>query len=114
MKTFPLDIVTPTRLIEEGDVTYVRCPGIDGAFGIMANHREGIIALGFGEVKATKDGKEEFFVVAGGFAEISKEKVQLLVETAERSTEIDSSRAEEALERAKARFKETDESSPSH
>ncbi len=80
MKTFPLDIVTPTRLIEEGDVTYVRCPGIDGAFGIMANHREGIIALGF----------------------------------AERSTEIDSSRAEEALERAKARFKEPDESSPSH
>lgn len=108
MKTFPLEIVTPTRLIEEGDVTYVRCPGIDGAFGIMANHREGIIALGIGEVKAAKDGKEEFFAVSGGFAEITKEKVQLLVETVERSTEIDSTRAEEALDRAKARFSEAE------
>ena len=91
-------------MIEEGEITYVRCPGMDGKFGIMANHREGIIALGIGEVKATKDGKDEYFAISGGFAEITKEKVQMLVETVERSTEIDTARADAALQRAKDRF----------
>ena len=108
MKSFPLEIVTPTRKIEESEVTYARCPGLDGEFGIMANHREGIIALAIGEVKATISGKEEYFAISGGFAEITKEKVQLLVETAEPSTEIDSTRSEEALERAKERFSEAE------
>ena len=108
MKSFPLEIVTPTRMIEESEVTYARCPGLDGEFGIMANHREGIIALAIGEVKATIGGKEEFFAISGGFAEITKEKVQLLVETVERSTEIDTSRAEESIQRVKARFAEAE------
>ena len=38
-----------------------------------------------------------------GDAEITKDKVQLLVETVERSGEIDSNRAEESLNRAKMR-----------
>ena len=108
MKSFSLEIVTPTRMIVESEVTYARCPGIDGEFGIMANHREGIIALAIGEVKATISGKNEFFAVSGGFAEITKEKVELLVETVELSTEIDTSRAEESIQRMKARFAEAE------
>ena len=105
MSKFRLEIVTPTKLMNEGNVDYIRCPGLDGSFGVMANHQNAIIALGIGEIKVTQNKKEHYFATSGGFAEIEKEKVQLLVETVERSGEIDSNRAEESLNRVKMRKK---------
>ena len=101
-----LEIVTPTKLMDEGNVDYIRCPGLDGSFGVMANHQNAIIALGIGEIKVTQNKKEHYFATSGGFAEIEKEKVQLLVETVEHSGEIDSNRAEESLNRVKMRKKD--------
>ena len=106
MSKFHLEIVTPTKLMDEGNVDYIRCPGLDGSFGVMANHQNAIIALGIGEIKVTQNKKEHYFATSGGFAEIEKEKVQLLVETVERSGEIDSNRAEESLKRVKVRKKD--------
>tara|TARA_B100001750_G_scaffold135106_1_gene107458 strand:+ start:1011 stop:1409 length:399 start_codon:yes stop_codon:yes gene_type:complete len=106
MSEFRLEIVTPTKLMDEGNVDYIRCPGLDGSFGVMANHQNAIIALGIGEIKVTQNKKEHYFATSGGFAEIEKEKVQLLVETVERSGEIDSNRAEESLNRVKVRKKD--------
>ena len=105
MSPFQLEIVTPTKLLDEGQVEYVRCPGLDGSFGVMASHREAIIALGVGEIKVTKNGKDHFLATSGGFAEITREKVELLLETYERTEEIDTSRAENALQRAEERIK---------
>ena len=105
MSPFQLEIVTPTKLLDEGQVEYVRCPGLDGSFGVMASHREAIIALGVGEIKVTQNGKDHFLATSGGFAEITREKVELLLETYERTEEIDTSRAENALQRAEKRIK---------
>lgn len=104
MKTFHLEIVTPTRLLDQGDVSYLRCPGIDGSFGVMAHHREAIIALTVGEIKLTRDNRDHYLATSGGWAEITHQRVQLLVETVERSAEIDVSRAETALSRSKQRL----------
>ena len=103
MGVFQLEIVTPIKIFDEGQVEYVRCPGLDGSFGVMANHREAIIALGVGEIKVTKNGKNHFLATSGGFAEITKEKVELLLESYEQAEEIDTSRAEAALKRAEER-----------
>jgi len=105
MSSFQLEIVTPTKLLDEGQVEHVRCPGLDGSFGVMASHREAIIALGVGEIKVTQNGKDHFLATSGGFAEITREKVELLLETYERTEEIDTSRAENALKRAEERIK---------
>lgn len=104
MANFSVEIVTPTRVIDEKDISYLRCPGIDGSFGVMADHAEAIIALAVGEVKITESGKDKFVATSGGFIDISPEKVLLLLETAEISTEIDKSRAEDAKKRAKERL----------
>ncbi len=104
MSTFNLEIVTPTRILEEGEVSYVRCPGTDGSFGVMAGHRDAVIGLGVGEIKVTKGGKDAFYATSGGFAEITHEKVQLLVETVEKSSEIDFGRAEASMQRSKDRI----------
>ena len=103
MSAFNLEIVTPIRELDEGQVNYVRCPGLDGSFGLMAKHRGGIIALTVGEIKVTREGKSEFLATSGGFAEIMKDNVKLLVESVEKSSEIDADRAEKSLERATTR-----------
>ena len=104
MATFSIEIVTPTRVIIEKNVSYLRCPGVDGSFGVMAGHTDGIIALSVGEVKVEIGNKEKWIATSGGFADISSEKVLLLLETAEQSFEIDVERAKTALKRAKDRI----------
>jgi F-type H+-transporting ATPase subunit epsilon len=100
MSSFQLEIVTPTKILDEGQVEYVRCPGLDGSFGVLAKHREAVFGLGVGEIKVTQNGKDHYLATSGGFAEVSKEKMELLLETYERADEIDTSRAEAALKRA--------------
>ena len=102
--TFQLEIITPTQIFTEGQVSYVRAESPDGQFGIMAKHTPAIIALGIGEIKVVKDGKETFYATNGGFADIQKESVLLLVETAEKISDIDKDRAESARQRAQERL----------
>ena len=51
METFSVEIVTPIKILNQDKVSYIRCPGIDGSFGIMKKHRQGVIALDVGEIK---------------------------------------------------------------
>ena len=108
MSEFQLEIVTPIRELDQGQVSYVRCSGLDGSFGVMKNHREGIFALSVGEVKVTQNGKDEYFATGGGFAEIIDNSVKLLVESVEKVSEIDADRAKKSLERATQRKSEKD------
>ena len=105
MGKFNLEIVTPTQILESQNVSYARCPGSDGLFGIMSGHREAIIALDLVEIKITHDGKDSYYATSGGFVEITNEKVEFLVETVEKSGDIDKERAEESLKRAQDRLK---------
>jgi len=98
---FHLEIITPTQVYDEGQVDYVRAPGVDGLFGVMAGHTPAIMAMEIGEIKVVKGSQEKSYACARGFAEITKEGVQLLVESAELKTNIDLERAQEAYERAK-------------
>ena len=109
-KTFQLDIVTPTKVISEGQVEYLRAPSTEGLFGILGGHTVATILIDIGEIKVTKEGKEFYYATNGGFADIRPESVMLLVETAEKVSDIDKDRAENAMKRAKDRFQnnETD------
>tara|TARA_B110000438_G_scaffold9380_1_gene9469 strand:- start:1613 stop:2008 length:396 start_codon:yes stop_codon:yes gene_type:complete len=103
MRNFKLEIVTPTEINKIENVSYVRCPGSDGSFGIMNGHRDAVIALGVGEIKITETGKDFYYATSGGFVEISKEKVQFLLETVELSKDINLDRAKSSLKRSKDR-----------
>ena len=99
---FHLEIITPTQVFDEGNIDYVRAPGVDGAFGVMAGHTTSIMALDIGEVKVVKGNVETIYAATQGFAEITESGVQLLVESAEPKADIDLKRAQEAYDRAKA------------
>ena len=106
--TFQLDIITPTNVISEGQVEYLRAPSTEGLFGIMGGHAVATILMDIGEIKVTKDGKELYYATNGGFADIRPESVMLLVETAEKVSEIDKDRAEKAIKRAKEQLKDNE------
>ena len=99
-KTFQLDIITPNGSYAIGKVDYLRAPSLDGLFGVLANHIPSIVAIGIGEIKITIDGKDRFYATSGGYADIRKESVSLVLETAEDANDIDIKISEEAIKRA--------------
>ena len=108
MTSYTVEIVTPIKDTRLDNVSYLRCPGLDGSFGIMNKHREGVFALSIGELKIKKNGKDEYFSIGGGFAEIFNNSVKILVESLEKSNEIDLDRVNKSIERAKKRKLERD------
>ena len=100
-KKLEINIITPTDTFNYSEVEYLRAPSIEGLFGVLPGHISSIIALDVGEVKIISNNKSMHFAISGGFADINKDKVILVLETAEESSNIDTKRAEKSLDRAK-------------
>ncbi len=101
-KTFHLEIITPQRIVYQGEVIGCRAPGASGGFQILYNHAPFLSSLEIGEVKIDKSqGAELHYAVSGGFVEARDNRVILLADTAERTDEIDKARAEAARDRAR-------------
>jgi F-type H+-transporting ATPase subunit epsilon len=96
-----IEVVTGERIVYEAtDVDMVVAPGSEGSLGILPGHASLISLLANGELRVKKSGTEESIVVFGGFIEVTHNKVIILADTAERSSEIDLERAEAARTRA--------------
>lgn len=107
--TFNLNIVTPEKTVLSGDVTSVQVPSVEGSLGILAGHAPLLAELGVGEcVVRLADGTTRQLVVAGGFLDVAKTKVSVLANTAEFDDEIDVSRAEASLIRARELLSSTE------
>jgi F-type H+-transporting ATPase subunit epsilon len=74
----------------------------------MANHQEGIFSLDIGEIMIKTNSETKYYSTSGGFAEIANDGVCILVETVESASDIDISRAEAALQRARDRKSNSD------
>ena len=97
MATFPLELVTPERMLFSEEVQAIRAPGVDGSLGVMAGHAPLLTELTTGLIKVTlADGSEAFIATSGGFLQVNKDKVIILADTAELSEEIDVERAKTA------------------
>ena len=100
--TFPLEIVTPERTVLSDNAVSVRVPAADGSLGILAGHAPLLSELGVGEcIVRLASGAEETLAIAGGFVDVSRERVTVLADTAEFASEIDVNRAETSLARAR-------------
>ena len=100
-KKFELNIITPIDTFNYSDVEYLRAPSVDGLFGVLSGHISSIIALDVGEVKIVNNNKTTRLATSGGFADINKKNVTLVLETAEEAINIDIKRANESIDRAK-------------
>ena len=96
-----INIITPTETLEYTNVEYLRAPTTEGLFGVLPGHIPSIIALDIGEIKISTSDKALYFATSGGFADINNDKIVLVLETAEESSQIDLKRAEKSLDRSK-------------
>jgi F-type H+-transporting ATPase subunit epsilon len=71
MATFHLDLVAPDRLTFSGDVDQVDVPGLEGDFGVLANHAPTVALLRPGILTVYAGGTQQQYVVLGGFVEVS-------------------------------------------
>ncbi len=104
--TLHLEIVTPEMRAYSDDVEMVVLPAIEGEMGVYPLHIPLITALKPGELIVTKAGKQIHLATGEGFAEITGDKVSVLVDMALKESEIDESATEAAIKRAEARLKE--------
>ncbi|UOF91578.1 F0F1 ATP synthase subunit epsilon [Fodinisporobacter ferrooxydans] len=110
MRTVPLEIVTPDRLVYKDDVNMVIARGGDGDLGVLRGHMPLMTTLKPGIVRIKKNNAEEQFVVTSGFMDVTPERVVILADTAESPQEIDVDRARAAKERAEKRLAGKDDS----
>lgn len=103
--TFKIEIVTPYGLIVSDEAEELTAPGIVGQLTILPGHHPLLTSLKIGELSYKIKGKTEHLAVSWGFAEVTFDKVTVLVETAEKAIDIDLTRAEAAKKRAEERLK---------
>ena len=94
------EIVSQDRTVFQGAVDIVILPGVAGEMGILPHHAPVLATLKYGVIKVRHHGKEDFFTVAGGIAEVQPTIVTILADAAENVEEIDVTRAQAAKKRA--------------
>lgn len=104
-KKFNLQIISPTRIFFDGDVTMVEMKTTEGEIGVYAGHIPLTVILEPGVIRITQEGGTREAALHDGFVEIRKDKITILAESCEWPDEIDVERANEARERAENRIK---------
>lgn len=79
-----VQVLTPTGKIFEGQASAVRVPGSSGLFEVLENHAPIVSSLEAGQVRITlSDGSRKDLAIQGGFVEVLRNEVALLVTLAE-------------------------------
>lgn len=105
MATMSVELVTGERVVyQDTGVELVSAPGSEGTLGILPNHASLISTLDAGELRIRKGGRDEHFVVFGGFIQVTYNRVIILADTAERVADIDLEAARRAYEHARERI----------
>jgi len=99
-----LEIVTPEKIVVSQEVDSVVAPGTDGEFGVLPGHIHFLTGIVPGELRYNTGAVKESMAVTTGFAEVSNDKVSILVDAAEKTSEIDAERARQAMKRARERL----------
>lgn len=89
MATFHFDLVAPDRLTFSGEVDQVDVPGIEGDFGVLADHAPMVALLRPGFLTIYAGSNQQRIVVLGGFAEVSAGGLTVLADVATSVEDLD-------------------------
>ena len=111
--TFKARIYEADSPFFEGELSGIVVPTIDGEYGVLAHHRNVVVAIVPGEIHYTlPDGSVEYALVTEGMMRVENNDVLILVNQAERPDEVEANRArekEEELIEAKLQKKSVEE-----
>jgi len=83
------ELVSPEKLLFSGEVEQVDIPGVEGDFGVLADHAPTVATVRPGILTVHVGGGQQKIVVLGGFAEVSDKGLTILAEVAEAVEDID-------------------------
>lgn len=83
MADLKVEIITPAEIVYQGEVESVTLPGSKAPFQVLKNHIPIVSSLDNGKIKLSTEKGEKLFQNSEGFAEISNNKVSILVESAQ-------------------------------
>ncbi len=99
-KTFQISVMTPTSCLHESTSHSAKLPGIDGLIGVLPGHTTLITLLGYGLLSINNNETKVLFIIDGGFAKITPQKVDILANHAEKVEDIDRELAVQAYKNA--------------
>lgn len=102
-----LKIVTPEKLILDGEVSQVNIPTEQGELGILPHHANLMAKLMPGELVIKRNGKIETMAVGGGFLQITDNILTVMTDLATYAADIDERAVEEAKKRAETALSQT-------
>ena len=83
MATLNVRVVSPDRVVFEGEASAVVAPAWDGQVGILPGHAPMLALVGSGELSLDRPGGgSDTFQVAGGVLKVERDNVTLLTEYA--------------------------------
>jgi F-type H+-transporting ATPase subunit epsilon len=89
MATFQFNLVSPEKLLLNGQVDQVDVPGSEGDFGVLAGHAPFVTTLRPGILTVYREGGSMRVVVSGGFAEVSDAGLTVLADVAVPIEDVD-------------------------
>ena len=93
------DFVSPEASIVSSEVEMVLIPCIDGDAGILPNHSPFMTTLRQGIVEVTfEEGNVKKYLVEGGFADITQDKMTILAENSLNLSDSDSNTLKNEIE----------------
>ena len=99
--TFHLQIVTPDRMVYDGEAEKIIVRTVGGDVCILARHIDYAAPLGIGEARMTDaEGNTRIAACSGGMLGVAGGEVRVMATTFEWADEIDLERAQHAREQA--------------
>ena len=77
-----VSVISPERVLYEGEAASVVAPAFDGEVGILTSHAPMVALLGRGELRLTTSGGTQRFAVEGGFVQVADNVVRVVTEKA--------------------------------
>ena len=99
MSVMTIRVVTPDKLVFDGEAERVFARGIDGDFAVLYNHIPVMTPIGVGELRIEMNGESSYVAIDSGIFEISNNHINVLSNDAMMAEDIDVARAKMELER---------------
>jgi F-type H+-transporting ATPase subunit epsilon len=79
-----VSVISPERILFEGEVDSVTAPAFDGEVGVLTSHAPMMTLLGKGVLRLGSGGSAGRFDVEGGFMQVIDDHVRVVTERAEK------------------------------
>nr|QCI08028.1 ATP synthase CF1 subunit epsilon [Plumaria plumosa] len=100
--TLQIRVIAPDKIVWDASAEEVILPSSTGQLGLLTGHIPLLTAIDIGVMRVRIDKEWQPIILLGGFAEIEKNKLTILVNGAEEVSEIDIDGAQEHLNQAMA------------